>query len=263
MAFNRQLQLQKIKDLNLENDTHKRIDCLFCGKDKTLSVTKRGGFLLWHCFSASCDVKGSTEEALSVEQIKDILSNVFDNQVDKPSFHFPEYFVEAARSQDALKYLEKFNCMKAYERHKSRFYYDVTTHRLVFTTLYDGEVVGAVGRALNPSQQPKWWRYDNAGYPFVIGSSDTAVIVEDATSATNVSTFCTGIALLGTTLLDSHVEVIKKYKEVIVALDPDATLKSFDIQKVLSLYTNSRIAIIKDDLKYFKEDEAKKQLNIQ
>ena len=89
------------------------------------------------------------------------------------------------------------------------------------------------------------------------------MIVEDATSATNVSSFCTGIALLGTTLLDSHVEVIKKYKEVIVALDPDATLKSFDIQKVLSLYTNSRIAIIKDDLKYFKEDEAKKQLNIQ
>ena len=63
--------------------------------------------------------------------------------------------------------------------------------------------------------------------------------------------------------MDSHVEVIKKYKEVIVALDPDATLKSFNIQKVLSLYTNSRIAIIKDDLKYFKEDEAKQQLNIQ
>ena len=44
--------------------------------------------------------------------------------------------------------------------------------------------------------------------------TDTALItitvigVNDATSATNVSTFCTGIALLGTTLLDSHVEVI-------------------------------------------------------
>ncbi len=49
----------------------------------------------------------------------------------------------------------------------------------------------------------------------------------------------------------------------IITSGSDATLKSFDIQKVLSLYTNSRIAIIKDDLKYFKEDEAKKQLNIQ
>ena len=263
MALNRNKQLEKIKDLNLEDNTHKRIDCLFCGKSKTLSVTKREGFLLWHCFSASCDVRGSTEEALSVEQIKDILSNTFDKEIAKPSFYFPEYFVEAARSQDTLKYLEKFNCMKAYERYKSRFYYDVTTHRAVFTIMHNGEIVGAVGRALNPSQQPKWWRYDDAGYPLVIGSGDTAVVVEDATSAANVSTFCTGIALLGTTLLDSHVDIIKKYKKVIVALDPDATLKSFNIQKVLSLYTNSRIAIIRNDLKYFKEDEAKQQLNIQ
>ena len=263
MAFNRQKQLEKIKDLNLEDDTHRRIDCLFCGKDRTLSVTKRGGFLLWHCFSASCDAKGSTEEALSIEQIKDILSNTVDNEITKPKYNFPEYFVEAARSQEALRYLDKYNCMEAYEKHKNRFYYDVTTHRAVFTIVHDGEIVGAVGRALNSSQQPKWWRYNDTPYPYVIGSSNTAVVVEDATSATNVSPFCTGIALLGTSLLDSHVEVIKKYKEVIVALDPDATLKSFNIQKVLSLYTNSRIAIIKDDLKYFKEDEAKKQLNIQ
>ena len=48
MALNRTKQLEKIKDLNLEDDTHRRIDCLFCGKNRTLSVTKRGGFLLWH-----------------------------------------------------------------------------------------------------------------------------------------------------------------------------------------------------------------------
>ena len=47
-----------------------------------------------------------------------------------------------------------------------------------------------------------------------------------------------------------------------MALDPDAVLKSFDIQKVLSLYTNSRIAMIKDDLKYFKKDEAMQQLKL-
>jgi len=262
MAFNRQLQLQKIKDLNLEDNTHKRIDCLFCGKTKTLSVTKRGGFLLWHCFSASCNVRGSTEEALSVDQIKDILSNTIDNQEDKESFTLPEYFIEANRSQDTLAYLKKYNCMEGYERHKERFYYDITMHRAVFTLMYDGEIVGAVGRALNPSQQPKWWRYDDSAYPFIIGSNDTAVIVEDATSATNVSPFCTGVALLGTSLLDSHVAALKKYKEIIVALDPDAVLKSFDIQKVLSLYTNSRIAIIRDDLKYYKPKEAMKQLNI-
>ena len=162
MALSRQLQLQKIKELDLEDNTHKRIDCLFCGKTKTLSITKRGGFLLWHCFSASCNVRGSTEEALSLDQLKDVLSNTVDNQEEEKSFTLPEYFIEARRSQDAMKYLKKYNCIEGYHKYPERFYYDITMHRAVFTLVYNDEIVGAVGLALNPSQQPKWWRYDSS-----------------------------------------------------------------------------------------------------
>ena len=90
IALSRQLQLQKIKELDLEDNTHKRIDCLFCGKTKTLSITKRGGFLLWHFFSASCNVRGSTEEALSLDQLKDVLSNTVDNQEEEKRMTVPE-----------------------------------------------------------------------------------------------------------------------------------------------------------------------------
>mgnify|MGYP001162644557 CR=1 FL=1 len=91
---------------------------------------------------------------------------------------------------------------------------------------------------------------------------ERGVIVEDATSATTVAPFCTGIALLGTSLLDSYMDILKQYETLVVALDPDAYAKSFDIQKTLSVYTNCRIALIRDDLKYFNKEQAMYELQI-
>ena len=39
------------------------------------------------------------------------------------------------------------------------------------------------------------------------------------------------MALMGTTLLDEHIDVIKKYKKVYVALDKDATTKAISMMK--------------------------------
>jgi len=255
-------QLERIKELDLDEGTNKRIDCIFCGHTKTLSVTKRRGFLLWNCFSASCKAKGNTEEDLSVEDLSRIVSNTFDINDEKLPFVLPEYFIEANRSKETMNYLEKFNCLEGYLLDKDRFYYDVKMHRAVFTIVHEDEVVGAVGRALNSKQQPKWYRYDNAAHPFIIGSGTTGVVVEDATSATTVAPFCTGIALLGTSLLDSYMDILKQYETLVVALDPDAYAKSFDIQKTLSVYTNCRIALIRDDLKYFNKEQAMNELQI-
>jgi DNA primase len=57
--------------------------------------------------------------------------------------------------------------------------------------------------------------------------------VEDCSSACSVSSDITGIALMGTNLLDTHIDVIKKYKKVFVALDKDATDKAIKIVRKL------------------------------
>lgn len=255
-------QLEKIKELDLDEGTNKRIDCIFCGHTKTLSITKRRGFLLWNCFSASCSAKGNTEEDLTVDDLSRIVSNTFDIEEKKEVFVLPEYFVEANRSKETMNYLEKYNCMEGYLQDKERFCYDIKRHRAVFTIVHEDEVVGAVGRSLNSYQKPKWYRYDNGLCPYMVGSGSTGVIVEDATSATTVAPFCTGIALLGTSLLDSYVGILKQFDTLIVALDPDAYSKSFDIQKTMSVYTNCRIAMIRDDLKYFSKEQAMNELGI-
>ena len=61
-----------------------------------------------------------------------------------------------------------------------------------------------------------------------------------------------GVALMGTSLPDTFIPVIrKKYKEVIVALDRDATTKAFDISNQLRYYMDTKVKILEDDLKYF------------
>ena len=61
---------------------------------------------------------------------------------------------------------------------------------------------------------------------------------------------------MGTSLPDSFIPIIrKKFKEVIVALDRDATTKAFDISNKLSYYIPTKVKMLQDDLKYFNEQQ--------
>ena len=94
--------------------------------------------------------------------------------------------------------------------------------------------------------------YGSKTYPFICGNTDTAVLVEDCASACAVSEVHTGVALMGTSLPDSYIPVLKKkFKKVIVALDRDATTKAFDISNQLRYYMDTEVKILEDDLKYF------------
>ena len=85
---------------------------------------------------------------------------------------------------------------------------------------------------------------------------EKAILVEDCASACAVSHLYSGVALMGTSLPDSFIPVIrKKYKEVIVALDRDATTKAFDISNKLRYYIPTKVKMLQDDLKYFNEQE--------
>ena len=62
-------------------------------------------------------------------------------------------------------------------------------------------------------------------YPFV-RQRDSAVVVEDCASACSWYIHGVGVALLGTNLLTEHVDILKQYERVFVALDKDATDKA-------------------------------------
>ena len=46
----------------------------------------------------------------------------------------------------------------------------------------------------------------------------------------------------------------KRFKNVIVALDRDATTKAFDIAREVGMVAHTRVVMLEDDLKYFKPE---------
>ena len=71
----------------------------------------------------------------------------------------------------------------------------------------------------------------------------------------SLSVHCTSIALLGTNLLNSHIEVLKKYKKVIVALDKDATNKAVEMSRKISQYVSCNVAFLTNDLKNLEDKD--------
>ena len=137
--------------------------------------------------------------------------------------------------------------------------YDVKQHRAVFIIKDKKKIYGAVGRGLTSQVYPKWFMYGNKEYPFICGSNDIGILVEDCASACAVSHLYCGIALMGTSLPDSYIPVIKeRFKKIIVALDRDATVKAFDIANKLRYYINTEVKMLDEDLKYYNE----KQLDV-
>jgi len=121
-------------------------------------------------------------------------------------------------------------------------------------------VVDATGRNLTDNK-PKWLRYGNSKHPFVCGTSDNCFVVEDCPSACSVSNLVTGLALMGTSLLDSHIQVIRNYKKIFVALDKDATRKAVDIVRHLSNHVPTKLVVLKKDLKNMEKEDRNDFIN--
>ena len=113
-------------------------------------------------------------------------------------------------------------------------------------------MVDATGRSLSGQRLPKWKRYGNSGLPYVSGHGKVAVVVEDCVSATIVGygSFV-GVALLGTSLSDTHKRYLTQFSTAVIALDPDALVKSIQMVKELRGYVdNVRLLKLEDDIKY-------------
>ena len=261
MNYNQQLTI--VKTLIPQGDLDMRCDCPFCHHSNTFVVKREQSELKWYCFSASCSARGKHEVEMSMQQVIEtvVTENKAKQEKEKP-FVLPTSFISILSEQKCYDYLVNNNCIQAKQKAKASFMYDVKQHRIVFLIKNKEKILGAIGRALNSKVYPKWYVYGSKSYPFICGDSDIGVLVEDCASACAVSSVYSGIALMGTSLPESYIPVLKKkYKKIIVALDRDATTKSFDISGKLNYYVNTQVKILEDDLKYYNEKQIKEILN--
>ena len=227
-----------------------RGDCPACGRIHTFSVTDTGFERLWYCFHADCHTKGSTGVQLTKDNSRVAFKERIVKQTDNDEFEIPSTFVSLSRNKEAEEYVKRVASYDAYLNGLVDIRYDLQQDRVVYLvkSLSNGRVVDATGRSLT-NRKPKWRRYGDNKHPFICGKTDNVFVVEDCPSACSVSVLTTGLALMGTTLLDEHIEVIKKYKKVYIALDKDATSKAILILKKLRNYVPTQLIVLNKDLK--------------
>lgn len=234
-----------------------RSDCPVCARKNTFSVSDDGLQRLWFCFHADCNVSGRTGITLTKDFAKHALSRS-QTKAFVPStrntYEMPDTFVSLSRNLDAELYVRSVHAYDAYLSGRADMRYDFKRNRVVFLVKDGNKVVDAVGRSID-GRSPKWYRYGSDGRPFICGGTDNVVIVEDCASACCISHHVSGLALLGTNLLDSHIDVIKNYKRVFVALDKDATDKAVDMVKTLCKVVPTKLMVLPRDLKNMTKDE--------
>ena len=245
-----------VSDMDVAVGTTVRTECPSCGQ-RTFTVTNEMGTLKWNCFRASCTVKGSTQVSMSIDDIKTVLLG--HESDDKPvPFALPEYIVTPP-----WVVLEWASELYGLDAQELGLMYDVKDSRVVFPIRHDGQIVDATGRALDKSPI-KWKRYGKSRLPYVHGCGKTAVVVEDCVSAAVVGgDDYVGVAVLGTSLLDEHKRYLTQFSTAIIALDPDALMKSIEFARELQSYVDDvRVVKLTDDLKYRNPEDFDKLTNV-
>jgi len=240
-----------VSDLQLSVGESKRMNCPNCNGYKTFSATNNMGKLLWNCYKISCSISGSARIHLSVDDIRDAIDpSVLDDDVS--NFSLPDYVVQHNDRPNVLSWCKKWNI----DTDKVELFYDVKEDRVVFPIVHDTRMIDATGRSLG-KRLPKWKRYGKNNLPFVYGNGNVAVVVEDCVSAITVgSEVYAGVAVLGTSLAESHKRYLSRFSTAIIALDPDAVPKTLAFAKELRGYVNDvKVLRVRDDLKYRREED--------
>ena len=240
-----------VEQLNVGNGETKRLNCPLCSSYKTFSVTNNMGSLLWNCYKANCSTKGSSRVHLTVDEIRAIQKK--QENTNDSRYEMPDYIVSHGYRREVMHFCELWEL----EVDELDLYYDVKESRVVFPIKKDGRIVDATGRSVY-NKLPKWKRYGNSDLPYSFGCGSVAVVVEDCISAVVVgSDVYVGVAVLGTSLADSHKRFLSQFSTAIIALDPDALPKTLSFAKELRTYVSDvKILKLKDDIKYrVKEDE--------
>ena len=235
-----------VSDLGLSNGETKRMNCPNCKGYKTFTATNNMGSLVWNCYKVSCRVSGGTRVHLSVEDIKAGFAGA--EEFAMGTFELPTYIIPHRDNVYMNRWCDRWGL----DMNELGLLYDVKESRVVFPVMHEGKMVDATGRSLSGYRLPKWKRYGKSGLPYTHGCGKVAVVVEDCVSAAVVGygNFV-GVALLGTSLQESHKRYLAQFSTAVVALDPDALPKTLAMAKELRGHVNDvRVLRLKDDIKY-------------
>ena len=235
-----------VSDLGLSNGETKRMNCPNCKGYKTFTATNNMGSLVWNCYKVSCRVSGGTRVHLSVEDIKAGFAGA--EEFAMGTFELPTYIIPHRDNVYMNRWCDRWGL----DIDALGLLYDVKESRVVFPVMHEGKMVDATGRSLSGYRIPKWKRYGKSGLPYTHGCGKVAVVVEDCVSAAVVGygNFV-GVALLGTSLQESHKRYLAQFSTAVVALDPDALPKTLAMAKELRGHVNDvRVLRLKDDIKY-------------
>jgi hypothetical protein len=259
-----------VKQLAVRSGETHRGMCPTCGGSNTFTATNLNGTVKYNCYKASCNVYGALYKGATLDELSRSLILDSSSISSTVPFSLPDSFILPTKVEIANTFLDRYGLNKLFADGRIDIRFDCKQHRVVFliTDPITGVTVDAVGRALEQGVKPKWLRYGTHPNAMLYvppastllttlsKSVDTAgcvVLVEDAISACTVSDIIASIALLGTNVPQSLLSVLRGLgtKTVIVALDPDAASKSIDIQRQLCYYFDTKVWLIKDDLKYY------------
>jgi len=247
-----------INNLELQIGETVRMDCPKCSGRNTFTVTNQLGNMVYNCYKASCNSKGSYKRNFNVNEALDYYKSLNSLRVSDTTntFNMPDHILFNDSRVNDFKL--KWNITDVLG-------YDLKQNRAVFYIKVDNVIVDAVGRSLD-SRLPKWLRYGSSNLPYLSGCGTIAVVVEDCISANTVSNIdknFTGIALLGTSMTEETKSIVNSFNEIIVALDPDATVKTLHIAARLRQGSNLVQAMkLSDDIKYRVEEDLFKFKNI-
>lgn len=235
-----------------------RVTCPRCEggssqEKNTLSITKHeDGSVVWQCFRNSCPEKGGTNTDGRVSKV-DIVEPAkpkkkFDGTTkaltdfhlarikklwgidDPPHWYFtPDYGGRIAMSVRGPKY-----------NHRGWVLRDIRGAARVkaLTYIEDNE------------ESLSWYKTQDPSAP--------TVLVEDIPSAVRASRYTNAVALLGTAVgMDKALEIADYTRgPVVIALDQDATAKSFEYaQRYKLLWREPRVLLLERDLKDMEEEE--------
>jgi hypothetical protein len=245
-----------VRDLELSEGSSIRVDCPSCKGRKTFTATKQQGIVLYNCYKADCGIRGQYSIGMSAVDIKTALANrgkYKEEAAVVPSMELPVTISYDLTNKDMKRFVGRWGL------ENTELYYDIVQHRAVFPIRgTDGRLIDAAGRTLR-GDVPKWLRYTGNGSFYKQGKGKVAVVVEDCISAAVVAKCCynvTGVAILGTSLNGAHTKYLSTFDRVLLALDPDAAMKS--VAYSLQLRSNdidTYAVMLQDDLKYAKSDD--------
>ncbi len=249
---------QYAEDVTSAHQPDFRGDCPFCGGRGTFTAHREAGTLQYNCYKLGCDVSGVFDTEMSAYEVMQKLRPAHTQEKkEQDTMVIPEYVVDPLPEHGMYH-----SFVKKWSLQGERLMYDIKDHRVVFPIYHKGRIIDATGRAV-AGAIPKWYRYTGKADYFIKGDArltNTLVVVEDILSAVTVYSNVdnvTTMAILGTNFSKSIIDKCGEFNRIIIALDPDAHLKTIEYKRQVQTLTGVPTygLMLKDDLKYGHEED--------